>query len=113
MKIQRDLIDRSSETLEQFPSALQVLLESIQAFLVPTRQHLLRAAIDERHVHLDLRGLSDPVKTSDPLLQQLRRERKIKQHEVVRKLEVPAFAANFRTDQNAGSMFFREPCGIA
>ena len=51
--------------------------------------------------------LADTIQTSDTLFQQIRVERQIEHHHFAGKLEVTAFGADFRTQQNLRAIFLR------
>src|ERR1700722_6155817 len=94
-------------------SAGHVFSERIQSFVIPACQHFLETVHNERHVHFDFGGLADTVQPPNSLLEKFRIDWKIEQDQMVSKLKVAAFAANFRTEQNVRTTFFGEPCGIA
>ena len=112
-EVLRKLIYAPTKSLQQFVAALEVFLERVQSFVIPGRQHLLTCSHHERHVHLDFRCLANSVEPADSLFQDFGIEREIKQDEVMSKLEVPPFTADFRTKQDARSMFIRKPGGVA
>ena len=113
VKVLRQIVNPRAEPFQQFAAAVQILFERVQPFVIPARQHFLGTARDERHMHLDFRGLPDAVEPPDPLFQQFRIERQIEQDQVMGELEVPAFTADLRTDQNARPIFLREPRRVA
>ena len=80
--------------------------EGIQRFVIPLEQALLRAGLKVWHVNFDDVLLADPVQTANTLLQQVRVGWQVEQHQVVSKLEVAAFTADFGTDQHLGAEFF-------
>src|SRR6185436_14546722 len=80
---------------------------------MPARQRLLRAAADIGNMNLNFGGLSDSIQAADPLFQQLRIQRQIEKKQVMRKLEIPTFAADLRRDQEASPVTIRKPGGIA
>ena len=80
--------------------------ERVQCFVVPLEQALLRAGLKVRHMQFDHVLLADPVQTADPLLQQVRVGRQVEQHQVMGKLEVTTFTADFGTDQYLGAELF-------
>ncbi|OPZ59404.1 MAG: hypothetical protein BWY87_01020 [Deltaproteobacteria bacterium ADurb.Bin510] len=94
-------------------AAGQVVLEGVQALVVPARQHRLGAASHDRHMDLNRCALADAVQPPDALFQHLGIERQIEEEEVVAELEVAALAADLGTDQDAGAVVFGEPGGIA
>src|SRR5437868_3691488 len=61
----------------------------------------------------DRRSLADAIQAANSLLEQFRIGRQIEKDEMMRELEVAAFAADFRTDQDARAFFFREERGVA
>ena len=113
MKILRQIVDARAESFEQLASAVQIFLEGIKTFLIPARQYFLRAAGDEWNMNLDFRSLPDAIKPPDALFQKFGIKREIKQHEMMRELEIASFASNFGTNQNASAIFLGEPCGAA
>ncbi|CSC77124.1 Uncharacterised protein [Vibrio cholerae] len=50
--------------------------------------------------------MTNTVQTSDTLLKQIRVERQIEHHQLVRKLEVTTFGADFTTDQHLRAALF-------
>ncbi len=80
--------------------------ERVQRFVVPLEQALLRAGLKVRHMQFDHVLLADPVQTADTLFQQVRVGRQVEQHQVMGKLEVATFTADFGTDQYLGAEFF-------
>ena len=93
-KIRRQRQHLVAELLQQLVRAMQITFQRLQPLVIPTRQHLLRTALEVRRVHVDGLGLADAIEPADALLEQLRIQRQIKQHEVVHKLKVAPFAAN-------------------
>ena len=112
-KFQGQVVDGAAKLEQQFVAAFEVAFKGIQAFVIPARQDLLRAVREKRDMDLDVFGLSDAIQPSDALFEQLRIERKVKQDEVMRELEVAAFAADLRTDQQPRSVGLGEPRGVA
>ena len=106
-------MDGPAKLAQQLVAAFQVAFKGIQAFVVPARQNLLRAVREKGNMDLDVCGLPDSIQPSDALFEQLRVERQIKQDEVMRKLEVAAFAADLRTDQQPRPVGLGEPRGVA
>ena len=105
-------MDGSAKLVQQFVAAFEVTFKGIQAFVVPTRQNLLRAAREKRNMDLDVFGLPDAIQPADALFEQLRVERQVKQDEVMGELEIAAFAADFRTDQQPRPVGLGEPRSI-
>ena len=107
------VVDDRTKTFEKFSSSLKLLFEGVQSFVVPPCKHLLKTVDDERYVDLDFRSLADAVETPDTLFQQLRIDRQIKQHQVMRELKIAAFAADLRAEKDACAFLFGEPCGVS
>ena len=61
---------------------------------------------------LDERALPDPVEPADALFEQFGVGGQIKEHQVMRKLEVAALAADLRADEDPGAVGFREIGGV-
>src|SRR4051812_1208817 len=113
IEVLRNLVHTSAEAFQDLATALQVGFESIQSFMEPAREHFLSTAEDEWNVDLNLCRLPDAIETADTLFKKFRIERKIEENEMMRKLKIPAFTANLRTNQNAGATLIRKPGGIA
>ena len=80
--------------------------ERVERFVVPLEQAFLRAALQVGDMQLDGVLLADTVQTADTLFQQVRVGRQVEHHQVVRKLEVAAFAADLGADQHLGAELF-------
>ena len=80
------------------------VLEGIHAFVVPAEQHFLSVGLKVGHMDLDVFSLADAVQPADALFQQVRIQRQVQQHQMVGKLEVPAFGADLGTDQRLGTI---------
>src|SRR5206468_512054 len=106
-------VDARAKSIEQLFPALQIFFESIQTFLIPAREHFMRAAGDERDVHLNFRRLPDSVEPADALFEKLRIQRQIKKHQMMRKLKIPAFTPDFRADQYSRSVLLGKPGSVA
>ena len=76
------------------------MLEGVQAFVIPAKQYLPRAALDVGHVDVADRVLADTVEPADALLEQIGVQRQVVQHQVVSELEISSFAADFRANQH-------------
>src|SRR5690349_21657811 len=81
--------------------------------MVPTGQYFVGTALDVRDVHLDFGALPDAIETPEPLLEQFRVERQIKQHEMMGELKITPFASDFGTDQQSCTVVLREPRRVA
>src|SRR6266481_10196899 len=106
-------MDRPAKLAQQFVAAFEIAFKSVQTFVIPARQNLLRTVREIRNMDLDVFGLSDSIQPSDALFEQLRIERQVKQDQVMRKLEVTSFAADLRTDQQARPFGLGEPRRVA
>ena len=112
-EFQGQVMDGAAKLEQQFVAAFEVAFKGIQTLVIPARQDLLRAVREKWDMDLDVFGLSDAIQPSDALLEQLRIERKVKQDQVMRVLEVAAFTADLRTDQQPRSVGLGEPRGVA
>src|SRR5216683_204447 len=72
-------MDRPAKLAQQFVAAFEIALKSVQTFVIPARQNLLRTVREIRNMDLDVFGLSDSIQPSDALFEQLRIERQVKQ----------------------------------
>ena len=81
-------------------------LEGIKSLMVPVEQKFLCRLAKEWNMNLYRFSLADSIKASYPLLEQIGIERQVKQNQMMRKLEVTAFAADFRANQNLSTVFF-------
>ena len=79
---------------------------------MPRRQYFLKAVAHEWRVNVDLGSLPDAIEASDPLFEQLRIQRQVVKHEMMRKLKISAFTSDLRAKQNTRSIFFRKPSRI-
>ena len=75
------------------------MLEGVDTFVQPAHQHGLRGGAETRHMDLDGMPLADAIEAADALFDQIGILRHIEQHQMARKLEVAALAADFGTDQ--------------
>lgn len=80
------------------------LFEGVHALVVPVEQHLLAMVFKVGHVDADFLALADPVQAADALLEQIRVQRQVQQHQVVGELEVTALGADLGTDQRLGAV---------
>ncbi len=87
--------------LEQFAAVLRAAGERAQALVEPAQQRMLRAAFEHAGVDVDVAALADAVEAADALLEQVRVQREVPQHEVLRELEVAALAADLGAQQQA------------
>src|SRR5690554_7555327 len=71
----------------------------------PAVLDLLRRVPKVRNMNIDGFRLPDAVKSPNTLLKQIRVCGQIKQHQMVRKLEVATFAANLGTNQCLSALF--------
>ena len=79
----------------------------------PIGQDLPVARFAEGDMDLDVVLLPDPIKTPDPLFKQFRIQREVKQHQMTAELKIPAFAADFGSNQEPRAVFFGKPSGIS
>ena len=77
----------------------------IQAGVVPMEHHRQRAVFQIRYVDFDGVGLADAIQAANALLEQIGIQRQIEQHQMMGKLEIAAFAADFRADQHLAAGF--------
>ena len=86
------------------------MFKRVQTFVEPAYQHGLRGFFQIRHVDLNIMRLADTIQTADALLEQIRVKRQIEHHQVAGELEVTAFRADFRAQQNlCAAVLFSEP----
>ena len=78
--------------------------KGIQPFLEPAVLHFLTGALQVGYVNPDGFVLTDTVQPANSLFQQVRVGGQIKQNQVMGKLEVAAFTADFRADQRLGAL---------
>ena len=71
------------------------LLEGIQAQVVPALQGFLGRALQIGHMDFHHIALADAIQAADALLQQIRIEGQIEQHQMAGKLEVSTFGSDF------------------
>ena len=95
---------------EEFAAAHQRSTERIQAFVVPAEHHFLTGAFHVRHVDDDILVLPNAVQAANTLFNKSRIERQIEQHQVMRELEVAAFGANFRSDEQVSAIGLAKVC---
>src|SRR6476620_11827269 len=100
-----ELRKRRSQRLCQFAGdlvpAMQVLFEGAQAFVIPPREHLLTGTLQIRYMNVDRLRLANSIQAADPLLEQFRLTRQIKQHEMMHELEVAPFTPDLGAKENA------------
>ncbi len=68
--------------------------------------HRQRAVFQVRYVDFDGVGLADAIQTTNALLEQIGIQRQIEQHQMMGKLEIAPFAADFRANQNLTAGIF-------
>ena len=71
------------------------MLECIKALVIPLQHHSLGRVFQAGHMQLDRFTLANPVQPANTLFQQVRIQGQVKQHQVMRELEVAAFTADF------------------
>ena len=81
------------------------MTEAVQHHIKHIRPDGSGVVIKHRNVQADVILLPDAVKAADALLDQVTVKRQIEQNQVAGKLEVAAFAADFRTQQQLGTLF--------
>src|SRR5688572_6061771 len=101
------------EFLAHFRASGKVFLEGVHPFVVPAGEDFLGGALNVRHMDVDVFGLPDSIQAADPLFEQFGIQRKIEKDQVVRKLKVPPFAADFRADQDLSALLLSEPGSVA
>ena len=69
--------------------------KGVQALVVPVEQGFLAGIQQVGHMNFDGFALTDTIKAANALFQQVRVLRQIEQNQVVGKLEVAPFTANF------------------
>ena len=104
---------RSPIALEQFATIGRAAAERIEAFVVPAQQCVLRGAGEGAGVDHDVVLLADAIEAADALFEQIRIERQVPQHQMMGELEIAAFRADFRTQQQARAFRIGEVGGIA
>lgn len=77
--------------------------EGIETFVIPCGKRFKVAAGEMRHVNVDGAGLADAVQATDALFKQFDIVREIQEDKMVGELEVSAFTADFRADEQAHS----------
>jgi len=87
--------------------------EGVQPFMIPAHKHFLAAAGEKGDEDLDRLALADAVEAANALLEQFGIGGQIKEEEVVAELEIPAFAADLRADEQARPVGVGEPGGVA
>jgi hypothetical protein len=93
--------ERFAETAQQLAAIGRAGAERVHAFVVPARQHVLRAVGHGEDMDANVVLLADAIQAADALFKQIRVERQIPQDQPVRELEVAAFRTDFRTQQQA------------
>jgi hypothetical protein len=69
-------------------------LKRIEALVVPVEHDLLGASLQVDHMNIYRIHLTNTIQPANALLKQIRVERQIEQDKMVRKLKVPALAAD-------------------
>ena len=102
-----------AESLVQLAAVGGTGTERIESIAIPLHQHVLRGAGEGGGPDGDVVLLADAIETADALFEQIRIERQIPQDHVVRELEIAAFRADFRAQQQARAVAFGEEGGVA
>src|SRR5262249_24069527 len=105
--------DFVSEFFAHFRAARKMLFEGLYCLVIPAREHFLWRTLDVGNMNGDVLSLTDAVQAPDPLFQQFRIKRQIEKDEMVRELEITAFATDFRADENLRAVLFSEPGGVS
>ncbi len=87
--------------------------ERVQAFVVPARQHVLRAVVHGQDMDGDVVLLADAVESADALFQQVRIQRQVPQDQPMGELEVAPFRADLRAQQQARAVGLGKVRGVA
>jgi hypothetical protein len=90
-----------------------IFLKGVERLVIPVGEHMGARAFLERDMDMDGRGLADAVEAADALFQQLGVIGQVEQDEVVGELKIPALAADFGANEQAGSILFGKVGGIA
>ena len=98
---------------KQFPTIGRAAPKGIQAAVEPAHQRMLGCTRERAGVDEDVVLLADAVEPPDALLQQVRIQRQIPKHEVMRELEIAPLRADLGTQQQACAFHFGEIGGIA
>ena len=105
-------LDQAVRVLEEeFAAAHEGRAESVQAIVVPAEHDFLPGALHVGHMHNDVFGLADTVQAPDTLFHKGSIERKVKQHQVMRELEVSALGTDFRCDKQVRAVWLAEVRG--
>ena len=88
-------------------------LKGVERLVIPVGEHMGARAFLERNMNMDGRGLADAVEAADALFQQLGIIGQVEQDEVVSELKIPAFAADFGANEQAGTVLLGEVGGVA
>ena len=98
-------LERRAEFGEQCRPGRTDVLKRIDALVQPAHQHTLRGIAKARHMNLDRKALADAIEAANALFNEIGILRHIEQHQMSRKLEIAAFAADFRTHQQLRVFF--------
>ena len=109
----RQLQQLGAESTQHLAAVGQYLAEGVKAFVQPALQHFLGAAGHGGGVQVDVAGLADAVEASDALLEHVRVQRQVPEHQVLGELEVAAFGADLARDQQARAFGVGEKRGVA
>lgn len=108
-----DAVKAVLKAFEDVVASGEGFFEGVEAFVEPAEAVGFGAFFEVWYMEVDVGGLTDAVEAADALFEHFGVGGKMVEDEVLAELEVAAFAANFRGEEEAGSVGFGEPGGLA
>ena len=87
--------------------------EGVETVMIPLRDGFIGTAGDVGHMDANRLGLANAIEATDALLHEAGIERQIKEHEVMRELEITSFTADFGTEQELGAGRLGKPRSLS